>query len=201
VSHRPTILPTATRLRRALALIAVCVASGLLAPSDGVADAIVIMSDTNLSRCEVVDAGPGTFEAYVFHAFGEENLGSGFKIGGSEGFSGVFQSVQYPSEIFPLGDITAEGVSLGYGGCYSDPHKLIATLTYATFGTSETCSSIMVLPREESGLVEVYRCAYLVEPALAGSMVVNPGNGCWDACQNGVPTRETTWGAVKALYR
>jgi hypothetical protein len=191
-------------MSRTAALLTLGFLGAALAPSDGVAGRIYLFADPYPSLCEVVDAGPGTVNVYVFHvpssavpAFS----GSAFKLGSSEGFTGVFQSVEYPGDLFAYGDIVGGGVAVGYFLCRFESF-LIATVTYTTFGTSADCSSIMVLPYDESGIVEVVSCDGGATPALvAGRMVVNPTFSCWDECGLSVPTRETTWGAVKALYR
>jgi len=96
-----------------------------------------------------------------------------------------------------LGNVT-DGV-LVYIPPVVDSHVTILRLTYQLMGTSAPCSYITVIAHPEETEPLVASCTL----GLVATNHVDPimVNWDWGTCELPVPTRETTWGRVKALYR
>jgi len=92
----------------------------------------------------------------------------------------------------------ATGVSVGYGGCLRGPIH-VYTLTYFN-QAFETCIplSIVADPLAISGKIEVYDCAFNMHVANGETSYLNGDGSC--PCLIPLPTEETSWGRVKALY-
>jgi hypothetical protein len=181
-----------------MSALALC--SAVAPPAD--AGVFSVYSDSG-GLCSVDDTQPGTIDVYVFHRTPGWEVGvtgSAFRLGAGGGFSGILQSVVFDTSFLVVGDI-AEGVMVSYAGCVDGENILVATVTYAVSGTSAACSYIEVLPFTDGGAIEIYNCDFVMEPATASTrLIVNWYTGCGPlGCVTG--TRETTWGAVKALYR
>lgn len=88
------------------------------------------------------------------------------------------------------------GVSIGYGSCRAAP-VLILTLNYFTAGTTPACCLYPVLPHPINGGPWMVDCTQTQYPVGTNIAVVNGNETC--TCES-VPTEDTTWGGVKALY-
>jgi hypothetical protein len=88
------------------------------------------------------------------------------------------------------------GVSIGYGSCKAAPIHIL-TLNFFTMGMTPQCCLYPVLPHPVNGGPWMVDCSNNQLPAAARIAVVNGNLTC--TCEI-VPTEETTWGGVKALY-
>jgi len=101
-----------------------------------------------------------------------------------------------------------------YDTCLPGPYYRLATLTYMAYGTS-TCAELEIVPHPGAESVEEKDCNYqtnggahvrnlrvaTISDCLPCSGVFSyPGAGVPFDCSP-LPTVQTTWGRVKALYR
>jgi hypothetical protein len=139
-------------------------------------------------------------DVYVYHRGNANVTGSAFRIGSGGGFTGEFVSVTFGAGFLVQGNIE-EGVAVAYDGCVNGWSLHVATITYAVFGTSQSCSYLEILPYTEGGAIETYGCDFVMEPATGNTrLIVNHEPSCgplWCV----LSTEATTWGKVKALYR
>jgi hypothetical protein len=94
---------------------------------------------------------------------------------------------------------TQAGISLGYGGCLPCPNLLV-TINWFCQGISPSCAYLEIVPdlAAASGTIEMVDCAFILRTNGVGSkLYANPSAPC-ALC--GLPTQETNWGKVKALY-
>ena len=163
---------------------------------------IRIYEDAAGTNCEVSDAGDGgvfvpEFYTYVVH----NNVPNG--AGGSEWAAPVpacatFQwaSDSYAAGMVPVGD-TQNGNGVGYGGCLGDP-ILIVTMTCFSMENTPACCEWCIEPNQGKAQVEGSDCQTNLTLPVGLCSPVN-GDGSCD-CEATVPTEQSTWGNVKALY-
>jgi hypothetical protein len=104
-----------------------------------------------------------------------------------------------------LADVDVYGVSLGssqvekdigYGVCEVGTFQILG-INYLSFGGGAVCCEYPVVPAPSLGIVQAVDCADVeVTSGSGASGTINPDGTCPCA----VPTEETTWGTVKALY-
>ena len=99
---------------------------------------------------------------------------------------------------FPIyiGD-TETGIIVGYPTCKVGTF-LIVTATYNVLESATECCRWSVVPDPSlpSGKIETVDCFFMVHYPPGGQAVVNATPEC--TCS--VPTEDTTWGKLKALY-
>jgi hypothetical protein len=97
---------------------------------------------------------------------------------------------------FVLGD-TQSGYTAGFGTCMSGTF-MVVRMRMLTSGEMGTCCYYPVLPHPDNanGRIEGSDCALNLILPTAGVGIINPDG----SCNCSVPTRDTTWGQVKALY-
>jgi len=89
------------------------------------------------------------------------------------------------------------GIGIAYGSCLVGPiHTQI--INVFAMGTTPACCRWFVDadPNVPSGKIEGSDCSFVVFYPTGGQGIINPITGCM--CN--IPTQETTWGNVKALY-
>lgn len=164
----------------------------------GQAGYIGLFSDEYGSECELIDAIPGLASVYVIHMATAGATASQWKVQSGGGFTMVYMSESLlPYPCVDCGN-TQEGIYVPYGSCLSSPLFLI-TINYFAQGTSAPCSYLEVVPDPDTGTGEivVWDCG---DEMLAGGgarLYVNPDGSC--EC-GPVPTEQTNWGKMKALY-
>jgi hypothetical protein len=91
---------------------------------------------------------------------------------------------------------TETGVTIGYGSCKTGTFWIITALYYVT--AAEPCChwTVVADPYVPSGKIDIADCDYHLTYATGGGAIVN----ATEACNCDVPTENTTWGKVKALY-
>jgi hypothetical protein len=164
---------------------------------------VTLFADESGATCTLQDSTPGPLTAYVIHSIPEGwgNVSCRFSVVVSPGFSGsyVAEMIHAPWWEGTLRD----GIEVAYNQCAIGSY-LVATITFQGMGTSEPCSYLEIVPHPENwlGAIEVMSCSFETRPApTLGRLWVNPdGEACSPWCAT-VPTHETTWGGVKALYR
>lgn len=108
-------------------------------------------------------------------------------------FGGTFLSIQgpFPETFMGTG---AGGWIANYFGCGQTP-IYFGTITYFTGPGASACCYFTLQPDLIYGLV-TWDASFQTLPATGGTLILNPNSSCM--CD--VPSNETTWGRVKALY-
>ena len=196
----------------ALACVALLSASGP-AWSQG---RIALMGSADGTVCSIQDAAPGIVEVHIF-VFDVVGLAaiqfaapipacwSGATwIGDTIDTQVVVGNTQDPvlGVAIAWGDV-APCTSEGGGGLNSPVH--VGTMMFSASGQATPCCAYPIvkasgdLHPEVDGPIVVL-CSNMMEVAGVGvEAVINPEPNC--SCLTPVPIEETTWGAVKALYR
>lgn len=188
-----------------------CVAAGVWAeePCTGKARQsgghIGVYSDNpGFSDCELYEVLYATNSFYIVHVLLPEANTAQFMVVHNWD-NAVVGSVDYYGNL-QLGDMYT-GVTVTYVGCKPLPH-LLARLDFIPVSPTPDCTFVRVLPDPSlpSGQVEVVDCMSNVLHATGGYACVNTPQCCEcgqvpEHCELPVATRETTWGAIKALYR
>ena len=168
------------------------------------ADVISLYADVESNDCtlNVLVSPPGINTLYVVHWLNGGAIGAEFTIDDNSGLVPVSQTTPY----LWIGSWYT-GISIVYGGCVAGDH-VIGTLNYLWLETPTTCeNSLLVVAYPNEQTVIVYDCSqpYIRETAYSRYTSVGPDADSCDVfggcCQCVIPTSETTWGAVKALYR
>jgi hypothetical protein len=146
----------------------------------------------------------------IFHKLNNGMIGSRFKLLADPGVP-----LTYVSETFHTATAsgnTQEGITLCYGSCLGGD-LLLVSVDYMAYGTSEGCKQIRLVPHPDAETVDAVRCDLVPVGTYVGDLylIAAPG-GCGCPPEHGfpgvpeffgcgpTPTRETTWGAIKALY-
>ena len=91
---------------------------------------------------------------------------------------------------------TTTGITVGYPTCQTGTFHIMTAL-YQVMAAGPCCRwSVIPDPSLASGKIEIPDCFYAMAYGTGGQGIVNMGPSC--PCN--VPTEETTWGQVKALY-
>jgi hypothetical protein len=100
-----------------------------------------------------------------------------------------------------IGDaLGVDGFSIAFTGCQEGPVVLLGTLNFFVInpqGWPAPNSVWCIVPTNDSGNLAVVDCDYVTVPADGWCFIANCTDG---ACDCGVATEDTSWGAVKALY-
>jgi hypothetical protein len=92
---------------------------------------------------------------------------------------------------------TSGGITIGYGTCKTGTFHIMTALYQVVMAPTPCCRWLVVAdPNLPSGKIEIPDCAFLMAYGTGGQGIVNMTVNC--PCN--VPTQETTWGQVKALY-
>ena len=179
-------------LRKSLLAVLGCmlVATTATGQLDGT---ISLYSDSLFTTSEASDTAPGILTVYVVHENAREpaHVGVEFMVNGGGGFTGTWLDETVPHPVF-VGS-SPNGIIIAYGTCLSPPQHVL-TIRYVLSGTSATNSYLQVLPHsdEPTQRIIVVPCIGFRDPAAGGTLTVN---------RSVVPTEDTTWGRIKALYR
>lgn len=91
---------------------------------------------------------------------------------------------------------TSAGITVGYGGCKTGTFHIITAL-YSVASAGTCCRwSVVADPNLSSGKIEIPDCDFKLTFGTGGQGYLNATVNC----QCNVPTQDTTWGQVKALY-
>jgi hypothetical protein len=157
-----------------------------------------IFGDPMGTNCNLLDqGGPGVKLYYVVHVLTTGASASQYMAKVPACMTGTGAMYLADTNPFPvtLGN-SQTGVAVAYGGCRVGP---INTQIIQVFGmglTPPCCRWYVVGDPVVSPQVQVSDCNFVVWPATGGQGVINPDG----SCQCSIPTQDTTWGQVKALY-
>ncbi len=163
----------------------------------GQAGSIGIFADPVGANCNLIEAPPlGLKMYYVVHVYCPGATASQYRAKVPLCMTAAIWLSD--TNMFPVAVGNSQiGFSTGYGACKVSP---IHTQIINVFGqglTGPCCRWFVDAdPLLPSGQIEVSDCGFNVIYATGGQGIVNP-NG---TCQCNVPTEDTTWGQVKALY-
>ncbi len=165
---------------------------------------IELAADAAGTNCNIVDTAPGFIYVHILITQALAVDGVQFRAPKPAcwlGATWLADSMAFPVTI---GDTQNDprGLSIGLGACRSSPVYL-GSMIYMTQGQASPCCSYAVLKAfdltPEIPTPIMVACDETIHGIAPGTAVINPGPGCY--CISPVPVDETTWGAVKALYR
>lgn len=173
----------------------------MAAPAAAQLGDISTYADQPGSSCTIVDNQPFAFiESYLIHKNTGGATASQFAITSTGGSTLQLIQIIVDPTMLSLGD--QNDLSIAYGGCRTGDVYL-ANVRYIGSGTSTPCARLTLSAAPTSpipGEVAMVDCALpsgnLAVPAT-GQAIINPDI----TCQCDVAVTETTWGAIKALYR
>ena len=158
---------------------------------------IGVFADAAGTSCNLIDGAVGLLSFYVVHTLTPGASASQFYAP----MPACMVAATYLSDgsVFAvtIGN-SQDGVAIGYGACLVAPIHVL-TINFFGGGATTPCCYYGVFPDPlvASGQIEVVDCAENLLFATGGIGIVNGDATC--LCNN-VPTRDTTWGQVKALF-
>ena len=150
--------------------------------------------------CRYDDTVPALLPIYVVHMWTPGSTASQFMVAGRDGFNCTYTGEIIAAPV-SIGN-TQTGLSASYGGCMAG-NILIATINYFCMGTSPNCAYLEVVPdpAAPTGQIEVVDCAFVKHITIGVKFVFNEDDTCSYFRWCDVPTKNTSWGQVKVLYR
>ena len=178
--------------------------------------AVGVYADATITDICFASDVPGPRTLYVCHLYSIGSAGAKFRIEHSNGFTGTLLSTTSP-----FANVSGDPVN-GFTVMYDNTCRFgtfqILTLNFMFFGTSPACSWVRTAPVSGSvdGKIDVYDCVFVRVPGEWEGTHITPGSGA--DCPNDIDYEEhthhcrpyyeptvgvdqSTWGAVKALYR
>lgn len=153
---------------------------------------IGLYSDASFTDCELIDNIPEVKTVYVVHKYTPGATGSQFDIGSGGGFNCIWiAETSIDTRICDPGPCPY----ISYGGCLASD-IVVKVLTYFCQGISAPCAYLQIVPKEGNTVIVVYDCDSGALVGNGGIMYVNADGSCF--CR--VPSEETHWGKIKALY-
>lgn len=177
----------------------------LIGPAQAQPGAITLSSSSyRYWCCNAEDRQEGLLKIYVYHVYTPGATASQFMVLPSTGVNLI-----YITETSPFGMIignSQNGIAIAYEACLQAP-ILLLEIVYYTRGLSQSCSVMNIVPNfnAPSGQIEVADCSdppnILV--ATGGELIVNMDESCmwWECYCDPDPVEQTSWGAIKSLYR
>jgi len=171
---------------------------------------IVVSALSFGQSCTVLDS-PGLHSIYILHRNTPGAIGSRFKVSTGNGVTWTYVSETVNAPMF-VGN-TQRGIALCYGDCIAET-TLLATISYMGYGTGLSCGQINIVPHPQAQTVEAAMCDGTPVSLVVNDLyVVRVLGDC--GCPSGhvfvgspqvfncqpVAAAQTTWGAIKALYR
>ena len=153
------------------------------------------LDNPGFSTCDYVDAAAALVPVYVVHVYNPGATASQFMaVNGGHGCTFTGEIMAVPVSI----GSTQTGLSASYGACIGG-NVLIATMNYFCMGAAPPCSyiEIVVDPAAPSGTIEIIDCSFVKQIGVGSKMYFNPDGTC-GTC--GLPTNESSWGQIKAIY-
>jgi hypothetical protein len=161
------------------------------------AGSVGIFADPQGLSCNLVDQVPaGVKQYYVVHVYTTGATASQYRAKVPTCMTGTGAMYLADTNLFgvTIGN-SQTGVAVAYGACMVGP---INTQIISVFGMGLTpaCCRWVVDGDPAVGQVSGADCAFIVFNPTGGQAMINPTSGC----QCSIPTEDTTWGQVKALY-
>lgn len=162
-----------------------------------------VYSDPGGTNCTGLDLPNGFLPLYVIHqaTAGAGALQAGVQASFPAGLIHLGETSPYATTIGSMW-VHDEGLggSVAFGACVGSPN-LVKTINVLTLGFSPPCSSIcaVVDPSALTGTIEIVDCGNNKLVGAGACMWINT-NGTCNVCVPPVPTEESSWGRLKALY-
>jgi len=161
---------------------------------------IGIYADPAGVDCNIRDVPSGLMTVYIVHTNTAGATASQFSAPKPACMTGA--TWLSDTAVFPvtLGN-SQTGVTVGYGSCRAEPIHVL-TMNYLVTDPSQSCCMYRVLPDPGlgSGKVEVVDCAFNLQYGTGNTSTVNANSSCLCGLESVIPTEQTTWGHMKALY-
>jgi hypothetical protein len=167
------------------------------------AGSIGLFSNTAGTDCNIYDQAPSLVTIYVVHVYTPGATSARFLV---DDVSGGHQLtlLSYAPAYTHYGDCTISAYGLGclieYGNCITSPN-VILTISYFGEGTTPPCSYIQITEDLTASPPGIYVMDCASPPnlltATGGDVVINPDASCM--CN--IPTKTTSWGLIKVLYK
>jgi hypothetical protein len=182
-------------------VLTVLAVAALAAPAAGQSGDISVYADAAGLSCSVADnTAPFAFiDTYVIH----KHLSGGatasqFRVDLTAGATMTYSGQTEGSGMLLIGNAN-DDLSVAYGGCLSGD-VLLVTVRYIGVGTTPPCERIQINPAPTSPIpneVALADCAFEYAVVAQGEAIINEDPSC--ICN--VAVAQTTWGAIKALYK
>jgi hypothetical protein len=156
-----------------------------------------IFADPAGMSCNLTDTAFGVKLYYVVHVLTTGASASQYRAVVPACMTGTGAMYLADTNPYPvtLGN-SQTGVAVAYGGCLVGPINTQIIQVFAMGLTPPCCRWYVDGDPVVSPQVQVSDCAFNVWPATGGQGIINPDG----SCQCNIPTQDTTWGQVKALY-
>jgi hypothetical protein len=195
-----TVLTKGAGIMKKFVLTVLAVAA-LAAPAAAQTGDISVYADAAGTSCSVSDnTAPFAFiDTYIFH----KHLVGGatasqWRVDLTGGTTMTYSGQTEAPGMLLIGQAN-DDLSVAYGGCLAGD-ILLVTVRYIGVGTSPPCSGVEVNPAPSSpipGEVAIADCAFQFAVVGQGQAIINEDVSC--PCN--VAVAQTTWGAIKALYK
>jgi hypothetical protein len=153
-----------------------------------------IYGDPNGTNCDTRDVA-GLLQIYVVHTLTGGVLASQFSAPQPACMVGaVYLGDSSPFQV-NVGTSQA-GIAVAYGACLGAPIHVL-TISYFSAGQVSTCCPYPILPDPSVGVIFSVDCASRLMTATGIANTINGNSTC--SCSS-LPTEQSTWGRVKALY-
>lgn len=156
-----------------------------------------IFGDTGGMDSYIEDQTPGLVNVYVVHVHTPGATAAQFKVTWSADMLMTYLSETVTTPYIGIGTSTS-GIAIAYGACYASPN-MILTISFFAQGSSGECAEFRVVEDPGASPPGIYVTDCSDPPVLldatGGLAYVNPGPACTNALEN------STWGAIKSLYR
>ncbi len=168
------------------------------------AGSIGVFADDTGTSCDVLDAEVDLCKLYVVFVNHGGITGAQFQSPVPDCMTADYMSWSSPWSVKIGNPVEPDivtglvGVAIGTGICVAAP-TILVTLSFFCQGTTPECCYYPVLPAEGvvSGLIEGVDCSFTATFPTGGEAIVHPVAG---VCECNVPSQDTTWGKVKAMF-
>lgn len=190
-------------MKRLMSLLVVA----LLAPAGARAQGghIGVYGDSLGTQCRIDVPTSGIVKIFVVHKLGAPTGGSEFTVSSGGNFNGVYLGEYFGTNAVSFGN-SQTGIAIGYGGCWYDQVHIL-TVSYYVPSEPPVCSYIDIVDFDLFGNappgIHSVDCDGNMWDALGGRAYVNGDGTCDCATPNNTttPVEESTWGAIKTVYR
>jgi len=157
-----------------------------------------IYMDVAGTNCNIVYQSAGLLTVYVVHRDFDNAAAAQFSAPKPDCWAGA--TYLSDTDIFPVTIGNSQtGKSVGYGSCRTPPVHVTSINYFVQITEGPACCPYPVLPdpQSPSGEIDIVDCTNSTVYATGLVARIKPDGSC--PCGT-VPTEETTWGRVKAMY-
>jgi len=179
-------------MKKALLLMVVLMLGATLAFAQN--GSIGIFADAAGTNCNLPSA-PGMMYVYFLHVNAVGATASQWASPAPSCLTAV-RLADIPVFAINLGN-TAAGITVGYPICKTGTFLIMSTIYNMVVAPTPCCYwPVIADPNLPSGKIEIPDCLFNLTYGTGGKGIINYGPNC--NCN--VPTEDTTWGQMKALY-